>query len=146
MKTLLNERGRWCATALICEVYLELCYTRLSEPKINSSTGTVALQSDAASPIVCVLARLIIQRDQLVDITKPWRMGTFWFSPLWCGLQTLLNPLTKHPLTTWKLHFCSSVQSKLLACSSNQTAAFHSVCITELVAVVAIDQPDLIID
>lgn len=68
------------------------------EQKINCSAGSVALWSDATSPSVCVLARLIIQ-DQLVDIIKLWR-----FSLLRWSLQTFLNPLTRqeHPqMMTW---------------------------------------------
>lgn len=54
----------------------------LSGPKINPSAVPVVLRSDATSPSVCVLARLIIQRDQLVDIIKLWWTGAVCFRDL----------------------------------------------------------------
>lgn len=49
------------------------CLTHLFLPKITSVAGTDSLRSDATSLSVCLLARLIIQRDQLVDIIKLWQ-------------------------------------------------------------------------
>lgn len=56
-----------CRIGDLC-VFLESCPTHLSGPKITSCAGTLALCSNGSELSVCVLARLVIQGDKLVDI------------------------------------------------------------------------------
>lgn len=67
---------------MICVIFLQSCHMHLSGPKINPSAVPVVLRSDATSPSVCARARLIIQRDQLVDIIKLWWTGAVCFRDL----------------------------------------------------------------